>query len=1006
MFLASLSVPTYADNIMKKILILNSNRTYTPWEELVSRSIRSKIFLSGHILCQISEEYLDLGAFSDKEEAGVVHSLLKAKYDHQPMDLVIAVNDGASNLLTQYGTEMFPGAALLISGGGRAIYKFPPKQLPLTSVYFEEDVLGALESALHLLPKTTHVFVVIGSSPVDHAYKEKVQRQLNRLESSLEVTYLADMSAADLRKRVSRLPPDSLIFFIMMMGDSTGEIFVPRKMCQTISREANAPVIGLYDTFMGYGILGGKLASAEMNGYAIAQSALRILAGEKPSDIPPVRAQDIQEFDWRQLKRWGLLNRPLPEGSIVEFKEYSFWDLYWGWILTATAVLALQMILILLLLVQRRLSKLKEMERRQATEALLKSEEASRQILQTAMDGFWRTDIQGRLLAVNEAYCRMSGYEEQELLAMSISDLEAVETAQDTAAHMRKVILKGEDRFESRHRRKDGSLFDVEVSIQYKQGKEGGECSVFLRDVTQRNKSEKRLKDSEGLFREIYNNMYNGVAIYEAVDVGQDFVFKGLNQAGLSGGKKNLQDIIGRSVREVFPGVKELGLFEVFKRVWKSGQPEHYASSFYHDKEITLWVENYVCKLPSGELVAIYDDTTARRQAEAESQKLDMQLRQAQKMEAVGTLAGGIAHDFNNILGAIVGYAEIASDDALAGKVKPEDISQIITAADRAKSLVQQILTFSRRVEPERKPLDINKEVEQAAELLAHTLPKMISIELRLSSDIDRVNADPNQLNQIILNLATNASQAMPEGGRLTIASDKVFVDNKVCSACGENYSGEWVALTISDTGHGIHREDLPRIFDPFFTTKEIGKGTGLGLATVHGIVLSHGGHVECQSELGQGTTFTVYFPIEIRYPKAVVSHAGVESEDLTGGSETILLVDDEESLRLLGTRTLMSKGYTVTTAGSGEEALEVYRHIGDQLDLVIMDLGMPGMGGNKAMKAILELNPRAKIIIASGYATQDQVKDALDSGRSGYMPKPFKKAELLATVRSVLDKT
>jgi len=395
---------------------------------------------------------------------------------------------------------------------------------------------------------------------------------------------------------------------------------------------------------------------------------------------------------------------------------------------------------------------------------------------------------------------------------------------------------------------------------------------------------------------------------------------------------------------------------------------------------------------------------TERDRAEAEKAKVEVQLLQAQKMEAIGTLAGGIAHDFNNILGAILGYAEIVRDDAELGRTRVQDVDQIIAAAERAKSLVQQILTSSRKVEPERRPLDLNQEVRRAMELLAHTLPKMISTRLSLAPGLNRVFADPGQLSQVMLNLTANAAQAMPEGGVLTIATQEVTVEQRLCHTCGELFSGPWVTLTIADTGQGIPPDDIPRIFDPFFTTKDVGKGTGLGLSMVHGIIQGHGGHIECQSQLGQGATFTIYLaPCSRRGGE--VAEETPDAENAFPGGETILLVDDEAPLRNMGERLLTPLGYQVLTASSGEEALKVYQGGADAIDLVIMDLGMPGMGGYKALQAILAQDPAASVVIASGYSAQDQVRHALEAGAAGYVAKPFRRLDLLAAVRAALER-
>jgi PAS domain S-box-containing protein len=404
-------------------------------------------------------------------------------------------------------------------------------------------------------------------------------------------------------------------------------------------------------------------------------------------------------------------------------------------------------------------------------------------------------------------------------------------------------------------------------------------------------------------------------------------------------------------------------------------------------------------------LLAVSRDITARRQEEQEKAKLEAQLRQSQKMEAIGTLAGGIAHDFNNILGAVLGFAEMAHEDALSGHADPRDLEQIMASAQRAKELVQQILAFSRKQEPDLRPLNLNQIVQGTQTILGRTLPKMISVETRLAQGLPPIQADPTQMEQVLLNLASNAADAMPEGGRLVLETQEVVLDAEFCRQHLGLSPGNYVMLAVTDTGTGIDDPTREHIFEPFFTTKEIGKGTGLGLSTAYGIVKNHGGDIYCFSEVGMGTSFKVYLPAFEHAPASPSEEpVPVDGYELTGG-KTILLVDDEDVLLRLGARGLRSKGYQVLTATSGEEALQIYGQKGQQLDLVIMDLGMPGMGGHKALREILALDPQAKVVIASGYAADGLVRASLDAGAAGYVAKPYKRADLLATVGRLLDK-
>ncbi|MCB2227895.1 MAG: response regulator [Desulfarculaceae bacterium] len=392
------------------------------------------------------------------------------------------------------------------------------------------------------------------------------------------------------------------------------------------------------------------------------------------------------------------------------------------------------------------------------------------------------------------------------------------------------------------------------------------------------------------------------------------------------------------------------------------------------------------------------------KKAQAEAREMELQLRQAHKMEAVGTLAGGIAHDFNNILSVVMGYAELALEDAKQGRVSPNELEEVINSAKRAKELIKQILTFSHRMEPEFKPLDINQEVATVANLLRTTLPKMIQVHLSLSDELPLINGDPHQIQQLVMNLGTNARDAMPEGGEMTLATAIEEVDGLTCMACSNNFSGRYLTVSLSDNGTGISSEVLRRMFEPFFTTKEVGKGTGLGLSTVFGIVSAHGGHLSCQSLPNRGSVFTAYLPIDENALTTAPNEASHNEHPAPSGEETVLLVDDEEHLLKIGKIHLSKAGYRVLAATSGEQALEVFREHQDIIDLVILDMSMPGMGGPKCMEELLALAPQARVIISSGYSRDGDLRGALMDKAAGLLPKPFSKQELLRAVRMALD--
>lgn len=395
-------------------------------------------------------------------------------------------------------------------------------------------------------------------------------------------------------------------------------------------------------------------------------------------------------------------------------------------------------------------------------------------------------------------------------------------------------------------------------------------------------------------------------------------------------------------------------------------------------------------------------DITERKLAEQEKENLRSQLLQAQKMEAVGTLAGGIAHDFNNLLQVASGYSELLLQQKNKDDAEYADLLRIFQAAKNGAELVHSLLTFSRKVEPRLTVLNLNTQIIHVDKLLRRTIPKMIAIRLDLSSDLADINADPTQMEQILMNLAINASDAMPDGGSLTISTRTETIDEAYCKLHAGATPGEHAVLAVTDTGHGMDKTTVEHIFEPFYTTKEIGRGTGLGLAMVYGIVTQHGGHIVCNSEMGRGTTFSIYLPAVPAAAEPAVESSG---EMPAFGTETILLVDDEDLIRELGSRILERSGYTVLTAANGEEALSVYLRQKEHIALIILDLIMPTMGGKDCLKELLRINPQAKILIASGYSADASTREILALGAKDFVAKPFKFKGLLQKVRKALDR-
>jgi PAS domain S-box-containing protein len=393
-------------------------------------------------------------------------------------------------------------------------------------------------------------------------------------------------------------------------------------------------------------------------------------------------------------------------------------------------------------------------------------------------------------------------------------------------------------------------------------------------------------------------------------------------------------------------------------------------------------------------ILAVLRDTSEIRNLEA-------QLMQAQKMESIGTLAGGVAHDFNNILSAILGYTEIALLDIPSDSALEKNLNKVLQAGERARDLVKQILTFSRKSEEEKKPVQVHLIVNEVLKFLRSSLPSTIQIHQQIEIGNDTVLADSTQIHQILMNLCTNASHAMMEkGGILRVSLENMELDSDFTAQYPDMKPGSYLKLTVSDTGHGMSPDVLNRIFEPYFTTKERGSGTGLGMAVVHGIIKSHSGIIKADSEPGKGSTFHIYLPIIDEEEKSEKE----TDKPLPTGNERILFIDDEDALMDLGKQLLENLGYEVVARTSSVEALELFRTKPDQFDLVITDMTMPNMTGDRLAKELMKINTDIPIILFTGYSNGMSEHKAKEMGIRAFVMKPVTMRDLSIIVRKVLD--
>ncbi|MFC1816995.1 response regulator [Thermodesulfobacteriota bacterium] len=530
-----------------------------------------------------------------------------------------------------------------------------------------------------------------------------------------------------------------------------------------------------------------------------------------------------------------------------------------------------------------------------------------------------------------------------------------------------------------------------------KGGEEFRQIRAAVIDITDRKRAEDALQSSEKKFRNIFENVSDFLYYHDLKGdfIETNFAFK--KEYGLDGDTltyPNLKDMISEQYRAQFD--------DYLKRIKENGKDEGLLSvRTKNGRELIIEYKNSLVYNSEGIPIGVQGsgrDITARVQSKIEKKKMDQQLQQAQKMEAIGTLAGGIAHDFNNILMGIQGRVSLMLLDTNSNHSNFECLKEIEDYIINASDLAKQLLAFARGGKYEIKPADPNDIIQKSSDMFGRT-KKEITIHIKKQKNIWAVEVDQSQIEQIMLNLYVNAWQSMPGGGELYLETENVIIkDGDIKSYKIE--PGKYVKISVTDTGIGMDITTQARIFEPFFTTKGMGRGTGLGLASAYGVVKNHGGIIDVFSEKGQGSTFNIYLPASDK----VVTKEHTPKSDLIFGSGTILLVDDEKIIIDVGSQILERLGYSVFTASSGKEAVEIFKNKWEEIDLVILDIIMPGMGGGEVFDQLKTIDSNAKVLLSSGYSINGEASIILNKGCNGFIQKPFNIKKLSEVLSSILD--
>ncbi|OPY77929.1 MAG: Blue-light-activated protein [Syntrophorhabdus sp. PtaU1.Bin153] len=1082
----------------KKVLLLHPFEPFLPYSITINQAIRSTFLADTRERIDLYSEYLDLARYPGREYVRQLADLYRKKYSGNAPDVIIALLKPSLDFVRQYGRELFPNVPIVFCTVERHQIKGIMLGENVTGVLMEVDPRTTLDIALKLHPETKRIVVISGAHANDRGYEETVRESFRTYEKRLDFLYISAISIDEVLQRVANLPPDTLVLYVTMFQDGTGKAFVPKEVARIISAASIRPVYSLFDSYFGVGIVGGRLVSFESQGKKAAEMSLKILRGERPADIPVAASPNVSMFDWRQLQRWGIRENRLSPDSVVHFRDPTIWGTYKWHIVAIIAFLLSQSILIIVLFLQR-------VKRRTAEKALLVTQFS----LDHASEAVIRIDPEGKILYCNEAFCRHVGYSRDELLTMTVPDVNPDYALSTWSAFMHDMEEQKTRTFETRHKVKGGWTVPVEVRTSLVEFEGRRYLLAFIRDITERKKWEEALVSEKQRFRNLMDHAPFGMVLVDS----NGYIFY-INPKFREMFGYDLDDVSRGEVwlKMVFPDeAYRQTVVSVWRKDFSGREPGERdpRTSIMTCRDGTQKIVNSIgVRLETGELIATFEDITKRIQAEkeiidsrnflqavlaaspvgicsirnrvvewtgesfcrmtgysveemtgkssrflyesdeefervggvlyeqgwcetkmirkngsamdcrivcyamdgttyvvsiediTERRLLESQLLQAQKMEAIGTLAGGVAHDFNNILSVVTGYAglmrlKMEEDDPL--KIYVE---HILFSVDKAVYLTQSLLAFSRKQVADLKPINLNEAIERIKKILSRLIGEDIDLKTILVRDKLTVLADYGQLDQVLMNLATNARDAMLNGGSLLIETRVTDIDEEFVATQGFGKPGRYAAVFVSDTGCGMDKKTQARIFEPFFTTKEVGKGTGLGLSMIYGIVKQHSGFIQVQSALGKGATFVVYLPLVDEDKQEQKD----EEEILIGGTETILVAEDEGDLRALMVTILANAGYTAVEAVDGEDAVRRFQEHGDMVDLVVLDVVMPRMNGKEAYHHIKLLRPETPVLFASGY-TDDIIhqKGVYDEGLN-FIAKPLVPTEFLKRIREILD--
>jgi PAS domain S-box-containing protein len=977
----------------RSVLILNSYHEDFKWtasQVSAAKSVLKDAFED----VEIFVEYMDTKRVYDDGYLDSLFQIYQRKYSRIGLDAVITTDDNALWFVLAHRTDLFRDIPVSFCGINDYDHRLLAGHSRITGVVEVLDIGPTIDLALTLHPGTRRIAVVVDSTPTGIGQLKDVQAAA-RYFPDIEFIYLEgkDLSHEDLFKALETLSPDTVVLLTVWLRDRHDTYLSPEQGGPLISGHSAVPVYGIIDMYFSTGIVGGKLLNSATHGRAAAEKAVTWVTQDVPKNLPVVKTSiNPYMFDYSQLKRWHVPLDRLPEESVIINRPVSLYDRYKPLIYSVLGVFVLLVVLIGYLAVNIA-------HRKKAEQLLAASERKWRDVLVNTPQIGVGLDRNGAIVFANPSLLALTGWAEAEVIGQNWFDLFIPEPVREEIRRVFDTVMRQKDTaalssYENEIITRNGEIRYIAWSNVVTLDTRGEVVDVTCLgiDLTERRTWEKALQESEAVHRTILAAMDDPIYI-----TSPDFCIEYMNPAMIekigrdATGETCFQAIHGRNSRCGWCRYDEVLAGQVVKAEFDRLED---GRTYYISYAPVSKADGTVCKL------SVYRDITEMKQ-------LEIRMQQAQKMESIGSLAGGIAHDFNNLLFPIIGLSEMMLLDMAPGTPEYENLQEILRAGRRGKELVRQILAFSRRNESRRMPVRFEVILKEVIKLCRATIPSDIAITRDIQPNCGMVLADPTQLHQVAMNLITNAYHAVTTpGGKIHVKLEQVDaipldIEPLTSSVEAEPDPGPYILFSVSDNGCGMEPGIIKKIFDPYFTTKEPGRGTGLGLSVVLGIVRQCRGEVTVHTELGQGSTFQVYLPV---MKEDAREEASEKQAALPNGNEHVLLVDDEPVIVEMLQHALERLGYRVTGFTASMDALTAFRKNPQQFDLVLADMSMPRMNGEHLVREMTAVRQDIPVIICTGFSERLNRDTAASLGIKGLLLKPVILSDLARVVRRVLD--